>query len=151
MPRGLALAGSTSERLGAAEGGVGAGVAEVPDELLAGDFYLHGGEVGAGVALGGPELLRAEGQEGEEEGEGGEGKVLDGELVVGTGGAVADCDAGEEDEVRESEEGEGDPEIEEEMGVESVAVRGGVGRQVPEAVSGRSLHGLIVEGRDTSF
>ena len=46
---------------------------------------------------------------------------------------VADGDADEEDEVREGEEGEGDPEVEEEVGVEGGAVRGGVDGQVPEA------------------
>ena len=90
---GIAVGGVDEGEAGAAEGGVGAGVAEVPDELHAGDFDLHGGEVGAGVALGGPELLRAEGEEGEEEGEGGERKVLDEELVVEAARALADGDA----------------------------------------------------------
>ncbi len=71
--------------------------------------------------------------------------------MVGAGGALADRDADEKDEVREGEEGEGDPEIEEEVGVECVAVLGGVDGQVPEAVGGRDglgcLHGLIVVGR----
>jgi hypothetical protein len=53
--------------------------------------------------------------------------------------------------VREGEEGEGDPEIEEKVGVERVAVLCGVDGQVPEAVGGRDglgrLHGLIVECR----
>jgi hypothetical protein len=49
--------------------------------------------------------------------------------------------------VCEGYEAEGDPEIEEEMGVERVAVKRGVGGQVPEAVRGGCLHGLIVEGR----
>ena len=59
---GIAFGGGDEGEAGAAEGGVGAGIAEVPDELLAGDFDLHGGEVGAGVALGGPELLRRGGR-----------------------------------------------------------------------------------------
>ena len=44
----------------------------------------------------------------------------------GLGGAAGD-EAGEEDEVGEGEEGEGDPEVEEEMVVEGGAVGAGVG------------------------
>ena len=56
----------------------------------------------------------------------------------GAGRALADRDADEQDEVREREEREGDPEIEQQVGVEGVAVRGGVDGQVPEAVRGRN-------------
>jgi hypothetical protein len=143
--------GSRGEReFGVAEVGVCAGVAEVPDELHAGDFDLHGGEVGAGVALGGPELLRAEGEAAEEEGEGGEREVFEEELVAGARRAMAEGKAEEEDEVGEGEESESDPEIEEEMAVESGAVECGVGGEVPEAVrerdGWRGRHRLIVEG-----
>lgn len=66
---GIAFGGGDEGEFGVAEGCVGAGVAEVPDELHAGDFDLHGGEVGSGVALGGPEALGAQGEEGEKQGE----------------------------------------------------------------------------------
>ena len=71
-------------------------------------------------------------------------------MAWGLRGALADSEAEEKDEVREGEEAEGDPEIEEEMGVEGVAVLRCVDGQIPEAVGWRDglqgLHGLIVEG-----
>jgi hypothetical protein len=93
-------------------------------------------------------VLGAEGEAAEEESEGCEGKVFEEELAT-WGLAAAEGEAAEEDEVREREESEGDPEIEEEMCVECRAVEGRVGGQVPEAVGGRvwrGLHEVIVEG-----
>ena len=81
----IAFAGSYELRFRYAEGGVGAGVAEVPGELDAGDFNLEGCEIGSGVAGGGPEALGFEGEGGEEDGEGGEGKVFDAPEVRGLG------------------------------------------------------------------
>ena len=123
---GVAFAGGDELRAGDAEGGVGAGVAEVPGELDAGDFDLEGGEVCSGVAGGGPEALGFDGEGGEEEGEDGEGKVLDAPEVGGFGAAARE-EADEDDEVCEEEEGEGYPEVEEEMVVEGGAVSAGVG------------------------
>ncbi len=63
----------------------------------------------------------------------------------GAVGAASFCYADQEDEVGESEEGEGDPEIEEEVVVEGGAVSGGVYREVPEALAdGRGGHEVIV-------
>ena len=50
--------------------------------------------------------------------------------MVGAGGALADRDAEQKDEVRQGEEGESDPEIEEEMAVE----RNAYGRQNDSAI-----------------
>jgi hypothetical protein len=95
-------------------------------------------------------LLSAEGETAEEEGEGEEGDVFEEELVAGARGAITEDESDEKDDVGESEEGERDPEIEEEMLVECGAVKSGVDGQVPEAVRGRdgwrSLHRSIVEG-----
>ena len=44
MPSGIAFAGGDELRAGDAEGGVGAGIAEVPGELFADDFDLQRGE-----------------------------------------------------------------------------------------------------------
>jgi hypothetical protein len=128
--QGVAFAGGYEVRVGAAEGGVGAGVAEVPGELDSGRLDLEGGEGGSGVAGGGPETLGFDGEGGEEEGEEGEGKVLDAPEIGGFGAAVGE-ETEEEDEVGEGEESEGDPEIEEEMVVERGAVNAGVGGEVP--------------------
>ena len=84
---------------GDAEGGVGAGVAEVPGELDAGGFDLEGGEGGSGVAGGCPEALGLDGEGGEEDGESGERDVFDADEVCGFGATTED-EAGEEDEVR---------------------------------------------------
>ena len=67
-PEGVAFGGSNELRAGDAEGGVGAGVAEVPGELDAGGFDLEGSERGSGVAGGGPETLGFDGERGEENG-----------------------------------------------------------------------------------
>ena len=66
---------------------------------------------------------------------------------MGAGGAVSDGYAREEDDVREGEESEGEPKVEEEVGVEGVAVLGGVAGQVPEVRVGLRGPGLIVVGR----
>ncbi len=128
----VAGAGVGQGKGGVTEGAIVAGVAEVPDELHAGDFHLHGGGAGAGVALGCPKLLGAEAQPGEEQGEESEGDVFKGELMDGAWGAAAEGEAGEEEDVQESEESEGDPEVQEQVLVEGGAVARGVGRQVPE-------------------
>ena len=133
---GIAGAGVGEARLNAAEGVVRAGIAEVPGELHASGFYLERGGVGAGVAGGSPQALGAQGEEREEEGEGSQREVFDegGAAVVPRGGVVgaaADEEPGEEDEVREKEQADGDPEVEGEMAVERGAVRGGVGRHEP--------------------
>ena len=130
---GVAGAGVGELRAYAAEGVVGAGIAEVPGELHSGGLHLQGGGIGAGVAGGGPEAFGAEGEKGEEEGEGGQREVLDQgcpAVMLGGGvvGTAADEEAGEEEEVGEGEEGDGDPEIEGEMAVERGTVGGGVGR-----------------------
>ena len=98
-----------------AEGGVGAGVAEVPGELDSGGFDLQGGEGGSGVAGGSPEALGFDGEGGEEDGKEGERKVFDApEVFLCSARRLARRPA-EKDEVGEGEEGEGDPEVEEEM------------------------------------
>ena len=125
---GVALGGGCELGAGDAEGGVGAGIAEVPGELDAGGFDLEGGEGGSGVAGGGPETLGFDGEGGEEDGEGGEGKVFDAPEVFLRRVAAGE-EADEEDEVGEGEEGEGDPEVEEELAVERGAVGAGVGGQ----------------------
>jgi hypothetical protein len=145
---GIAFGWGDEGELGIAKGCVKAGVAEVPDELHPGDFDLHGGEVGSGVTLGGPEAFGAEGEEGEEEGLGGLGVLVDMVVGGGAGGARTEGEAEQKDEVREGEEAKSDPEIEEEVRVERVTVLRCVYRQIPEAVGWRDglcLHGLIVE------
>ncbi len=122
----VAFTGGYELGAGDAEGGVGAGVAEVPGELDAGGFDLEGGEGGSGVAGGCPEALGLDRESGEEDGKGSEREVFDAKEVCGFGAATGD-EAGEEDEVSEGGEGEGDPEIEEEMVVEGGAVGAGVG------------------------
>lgn len=127
---GIAFAGRDELGAGDAEGGVGAGVAEVPCELDAGDFDLQGGERGSGVPGVGPELLGFDGEGGEEDREGGEGKVLDAPEIGGF--CAAACKkTHEEDEVCEGEKGEGDPEVEEKMMVERRAVSAGVDGEEP--------------------
>ena len=115
---------------GDAEGGVRAGVAEVPGKLHGGDFYLEGGGVCAGVAGGGPEALSADGKEGEEEGKGEERVELDAAQAAGLV-AMAEGKTGEQEKVDEDEQGEGDPEIEEEVLVEGDSMGGGVAGQPP--------------------
>lgn len=70
------------------------------------------------------------GECGEEKGECDQGKVFDAPEVGGFGAAAED-EAGQQNEVREGEESEGDPKIEEEMVVERGAVGAGVGGQEP--------------------
>jgi hypothetical protein len=94
--------------------------------LDSGGFDLEGGEGGSGVASGGPEALGFDGEGGEEEGECGEGKVFDAPEIFLCRVAAGE-EADEKDEVCEGEEGEGDPEVEEEMVVECGAVGAGVG------------------------
>ena len=113
-----------------AEGGVRAGVAEVPGELDAGGFDLKCGEGGSGVAGSGPETFGLDGKEGEEDGEGREGKVFDAFEADGLGVAAKD-ETEEENDVSKGEEREGNPEIEEEMVIERWAVGAGVGGEEP--------------------
>jgi hypothetical protein len=127
---GVALGGGYELGVGDAEGGVGAGVAEVPGELDSGGFDLQGGEGGSGVASGSPEAFGFDGEGGEEDGKEGERKVFDAPEVFLCWVAAGE-ETGHEDEVCESEEGEGDPEVEEEMMVERGAVGAGVGREEP--------------------
>lgn len=98
--QGIAFAGGYKLGLSGAEGGIGAGVAEVPDELGAGDLDLEGGEAGPGVAGVCPEALGFDGQGGEEEGESDEGDVFDAP-EAGRLGAAAGVQADEEDEMGE--------------------------------------------------
>lgn len=135
----VAFAGSDELWARDAEGGVGTGVAEVPGELDSGDFDLQGGEGGSGVAGSGPEALGLDGEEGEEDGEGDEGKVFDAP-EISLRWVAAGEETGEEDEVSEGEEGEGDPEVEEEMVVECRAVGTGVGGKIPRS----EKHGVLV-------
>jgi hypothetical protein len=122
---GVAFAGSDELWASDAEGGVGAGVAEVPGELDTGDFDLQGRERGSGVPTCAPETLGFDRKSGKEHGEQGEGKVLDApEVPLRWVAAREKTD--EEDEVCEGEEGKRDPEIEEEMLVEGWAVGAGV-------------------------
>jgi hypothetical protein len=123
---GVAFAGGDELRAGDAEGGVGAGVAEVPGELDAGDFDLEGREGGSGVAGCGPEAFGFDGERREEEGESGEGEVFDAPEVLLRWVAAGE-ETEEEDQVGEGDESEGDPEVEEEMVVEGGAVSAGVG------------------------
>jgi hypothetical protein len=125
---GVAFAGSYEVGMGAAEGGVGAGVAEVPGELYASDFDLESGGVGSCVVGGGPEAFGLDGQGCEEQGEDGQGKVFDAP-EVGRFRAATNDEADDEDQVGESEESQGDPEVEKEMMIERGAVSAGVGRQ----------------------
>jgi hypothetical protein len=129
---------------GYAEGGVGAWVAEVPGELDAGGFDLERGEGGSGVTGGGPEMLGFDCEGGEEDGERGERKVFDAPEARGFR-AAAENETDEEDEVSEGEEGEGYPEIEEEMVVERRAVSAGVGGKEPGW--GEQERGVVCEAR----
>ncbi len=130
---GIAGTGIGEGKRGVAEGAVVAGIAEVPDELHARDLNLHGGGAGAGVTLLGPQLLGTEAQPGEEDSEERKGDVFKGEFVDRARGAAAKGKASEEQNVHEREEGEGDPEIQEQVCVKRGAVARGVGRQMPEA------------------
>ena len=94
----VAFAGGDELGADSAEGGIGAGVAEVPGELDAGDFNLEGGGIGSGVVGGGPEALGLDGEAGEEQGEGDEGKVFDAPEICGFG-AASRGQADEEDQV----------------------------------------------------
>ena len=127
---GIAFAGGDELGAGDAEGGVGAGVAEVPGELHAGDFDLEGGEGGSGVAGGGPEALGLMVRKAKRRARAASGRYSMRQRCGGFGAAAGE-EADEEDEVGESEEGEGDPEIEEEMVVERGAVGAGVGGEEP--------------------
>jgi hypothetical protein len=75
-------------------------------------------------------MLGFDGEGGEEECEGGEGKVLDAPEVGGFGAAFGE-EADEDDEMGEGKEGECDPEVEEEMAVERGAVGAGVEGKEP--------------------
>ena len=130
---GISFAGGDELGAGGAEGGVGPGVAEVPGELDSGDLDLKGGERGSGVASCCPEPLGFEGEGSEEEGEGGEGKVFDAP-EVGRFGVAFGQESDEQDQVGQSEECEGDPEVEAEVVVERGAVGAGVGGQPPGLV-----------------
>jgi len=128
---GVAFFGGDELRTGDAEGGVGAGVVEVPGELDSGDFDLERGGRGSGVAGGGPEALGLDGEKGEEEGERGEGEILDAPEIFLRGVAASEK-ANEEDQVREGEEAESDPETEQKLVVQRGAVRAGIDGEVPE-------------------
>jgi hypothetical protein len=128
--QGVAFAWGDEWGAGGAEGGVGAGVAEVPGELYAGDFDLQGCERGSRVARGGPQTLGFDGEGGKEESEEDEGKVFDAPEVGGFGASAGEK-ADKEEEVREDEKAEGNPEVEEEMVVERGAVGAGVGWKEP--------------------
>jgi hypothetical protein len=91
----------------------------------------------AGVALGGPETLGTGGEEGEEKSERGERKVLEVNFAGGAAGALADGEAEQKEEVGESEKAESDPEIQQQVCVECMAVLRRVDRQIPKAVGGR--------------
>ena len=93
--------GVDEREAGVAEGGIPAGVAEVPDELHAGDLDLHGGGVGAGVALLGPKVLRAQAEPREKQCERGQRDVFQGELMNGARGAAAEDESGEEEYVHQ--------------------------------------------------
>ena len=80
-PTGLPSAAIDELVARAAEGRVGAGIAEVPGELHAGDFDLQGVGSGAGVALAWPRGVGADSEQEEKRGEGEERKVLKRELV----------------------------------------------------------------------
>ena len=79
------------------------------------------------------EALGLEGEGAEDEGEGGEGKVFDAPEVSWFGVAFAE-EADQEDQVGQSDEREGDPEVEEEVVVERGAVGAGVFGQPPGLV-----------------
>jgi hypothetical protein len=127
---GVAFAGGDEAGAGDAEGCVGAGVAEVPGELHAGDLDLEGGGRGPGIAGDCPEALGLDGEEGEEKSERSEGKVFDAPEVGGFGAAAGE-ETYQEDEVCQGEESEGDPEVEKKMVVERGAVSAGVGGKEP--------------------
>jgi len=99
---GIAFAGGDEVGMGDAEGGVGAGIAEVPGELDSCDLDLEGGWRGSGVAGGCPEAFGLEGEGGEEDGEGGEWKILDAP-EVGWCGVAAGEETDEEDQMGQSE------------------------------------------------
>ena len=134
---GVALGGRYELVAGAAEGRVGAGVAEVPGELHAGDLDLQGVGRGSGVTLGGPERVGADSEQEEKRREGDEWNVLKRELMDWAVCAAVRDYADDKQNVREGEEAEGNPEIEEKVCVESAAVPGAVHGQVPEAKSWR--------------
>ena len=127
----IAFAGGDESRAGTAKSGVGAGVAEVPGELHAGDLDLERGGVGPGVANRGPEELGLDGEGGKENDEEAEREVLDQPAAARLANASAGEQADQQDDVDEGEESGGNPKIEDEMVVERWTMRGGVGRQWP--------------------
>ncbi len=129
---GIAFAGGDELGAGASEGGVGARISKVPGELDAHGFDLERAGFGTGVAGGGPESLGFEGEAGEEEGECGDGEGLEESGGAGLCGLLTQHEAGEEEEMREREEGEGDEEIEQQVAIESGAVSCGIDRHGPE-------------------
>jgi hypothetical protein len=123
---GISLGSRGEARLCCAEGGVGSGIAEVPGELEAGNFDLHGLGRGTSVAGLGPELFGANGERGEEDRQKGQRKVFDGpEMARLTGSTQGEtC---EEENMCESGEAEDDPEIEQQVMIERRSVRAGIG------------------------
>ena len=105
---------------------------------------MESGERGSGIAGGSPEAFGLDSQEGEENGEDGEGKVFDAPEVGGFGASACE-EADKEDEMREGEEGESDPEIEEEMVVECGAVGAGITWKEPGW--GEQERGVMCEAR----
>jgi hypothetical protein len=76
-------------------------------------------------------LLRAKGEAEEEDRERGEWEIFLQRVVGGMLRTAAGDEAEEQEDVRQSEEDEGDPEVEQQMCVKGVAVQRGVPRQMP--------------------
>ncbi len=125
---GIACSGVDELRLGCAECCVLTGVAEVPLELYADDFDLHGGWRGSLEAICGPEFLRGDRHPDVEAAECDEGKQLgakeSGQACFAT--AFEECDS--EEKVGEQKENRDDDEVGLHQPVEGEAVERTVGR-----------------------
>lgn len=86
-----------------AKGVVWAGIAEVPLELLAGDFYLQGVRRGALITDSSPELLGADGHPCVEDGEGDEREIFPAHGREIVSGALSAYEGDEEEDVGEHE------------------------------------------------
>ena len=117
-------------RMRPSKGGVSSWIAKVPGELHPGDFDLERCRISSGVTRRSPEMFGLDSEEGEEEREGKERKVLDPPrcfafIAVWISPTAAE-ETDKQKQMREGEEAERDPKIAEEMQVERWTVRAGV-------------------------
>jgi hypothetical protein len=128
--QGVTFAGGDQPGRCGAEGGVGARVSEVPGELDSCDLNLERGGIGPREAGGCPQALGLHGEGGEDESECGKRKVFDSPEFFGFRGASTKKPY-EKEEMRKAQEGEGYPQIEDEVLIQCCAVRAGIDRKPP--------------------